>query len=176
MPFAINADWNKNISFPLEISHLLKYVQSDNNLLQEIAIDCLEKIRDIRVHDLAIKLLKEKGLNSLALGLLKNNYVKSDDEIICNLIKNSSKILHHTQMNMRDIFLKYKSKNILPALLRVYQKGECSYCRYEIVKAMEHCGVLSNEILNECLYDFYDDTRVFAKRIIAKRIRFVEKK
>jgi len=36
------------------------------------------------------------------------------------------------------------------------------------VRAMNHCKVLSNEILEECLYDSYEDTRRFAKRL-AKR-------
>ncbi|MDR1701628.1 MAG: hypothetical protein LBR56_02500 [Sporomusaceae bacterium] len=48
---------------------------------------------------------------------------------------------------------------------RQNQKGDCSYCRYGIVKAMKYCGILPDNILEECLYDSYDATRKMAKRL-----------
>jgi hypothetical protein len=72
-------------------------------------------------------------------------------------------------MAVAGIYNRHRSANALPALLRVYKKGDCSFCRSKIVKAMNHCGVLPDEILKECLHDSYDETRQFAKRLIAKR-------
>jgi hypothetical protein len=147
---------------------LIEYAQYENELLAEVAISRLKKFKDRRLHDLAIQLLKTKGLKSFALALLVENYKKTDDILITELIKKSSSIPHHVQQNIYDIYRRHRSANSLPILLRVYQKGDCSFCRCDIVKVMRHCGVLINEILNECLFDSYDDTRRFAKRIIAR--------
>ena len=151
--------------FPLEITPLIEYAQSDNMLLTEVAIDRLKEFKDERLHDLAIQLLKDKGLKSFALGLLKENYRKSDDEIILAAMKKITKVPHHVQQDIRDIYTHHRSASALPILLRSYQKGDCSFCRYGIVEAMHHCGVLLDDIIEECLYDSYDDTRKKAKKL-----------
>ena len=155
--------------FPLEITSLLQYVQSDNEFLIEAAVHILEEVKDERIHNIAMLLLKAKGIESLALALLKKNYEKFDDGIICAAIKKTTKIQQHIQSDINDIYLNHRSANVLPALLKVYQKGECSHCRYNTIKAMKHCGVLPDEILEECLYDSYEDTRKYAKRLLSRR-------
>jgi len=155
--------------FPKGIDPLIEYVQSDNELLSEIAVSCLEYFKDKRIHDFAIHLLQTKGINSLALGLLKENYKKSDDNIIYAALKKSTIVPHHVQMDVREIYLKNSSPKAFSTLLRVYENGDCAFCRYYIIKAMYHCKVLTDKLLQECRYDFYDDTREFAKQIIAKR-------
>ena len=68
-----------------------------------------------------------------------------------------------------NIYTHHRSVNAFSALLRVYQKGDCTHCRYGIVRAMNHCKVLMNEIVEECLCDSYEDTRKLAKRIKGQR-------
>ncbi|MDR0917138.1 MAG: hypothetical protein LBN02_08155 [Oscillospiraceae bacterium] len=155
--------------FPLDIAPLLQYARSDNELLSETSINLLESFSDARIHDLAVELLGTKGLSSQALGLLKENYRKSDDALINALIAKAAIIPHHVQMDICDIYRHHRSKDAFPALLRVYQRGECAFCRHGAVEAMHHCGVLPDEILNECLYDSYDDTRKYAKRRLARK-------
>jgi len=157
-------------SFPLEITPLLEYAQSDNEHLSGVAINILEKYKDKRIHDLAIKLLEAKGLDSPALDLLKQNYRKSDDGVIQALIMKSSDISHEVQRGIRGIYSRHRSTDAFRILHKVYLKGECSYCRYGIVQAMRHCGVLSGKILNECVYDSYEDTRRLAKRLISRPV------
>jgi len=156
-------------TFPLDITSLLQYAKSDNELLAETSIDRLKEFKDNRIYDLAVQLLKTKGLKSFALALFINNYKKSDEEIICMAIKKSTNIPHHVQQDMSSIYRHHRSASVFQALFSVYQKGNCAFCRCKIVKAMEHCGVLPDEILKECLYDSYDDTRKYAKRLIKKR-------
>lgn len=156
--------------FPLEILPLFEYAWSENKLLREIAINCLERFKDKRIHDLALQLLHERGLDSFALSLFFKNYRKSDDEIIGKLVLKSS-VPHHVQQDIEKLYRHHRSSDALPVLLHVYKKGDCSFCREYVVRAMQHCGVLSDEILNECLYDSYDDTRKYADRIIKNRRR-----
>lgn len=154
--------------FPLEITPLLEYVESNNTMLAETAVESLEDFKDKRIHDLAERMIKDK--KSIAIGLLRNSYKKSDDEIVNNLIK-SVGISHRVQLDIVWIY-KYKRRcaaRVLPALLRVYRNGECVYCRNGVVEIMHSCGILSDEILNECLYDSYDETRVFANRLIERK-------
>jgi len=158
--------WDR--SFPLDISLLMDYAQSENELLASSAIDCLKRIRNRKLHDLAFQLLKRKGLSSFALALLKKNYNKADDTLIAELIGKLTVIPHHVQMDIGNIYTCHRSADALPILLRVYQKGDCAFCRHYIVKAMHHCGVLPDTILEECLYDSYDETRDFVKRLIKR--------
>ena len=157
--------------YPLEITPLIEYAQSDSVLLAESAIRCLEKFKDRRLHDLAMHLLKTKGLKSFALALLIKNYKKSDDAIITGIIKKSTNIPHHVQQNIRDIYDSHRSTHALPLLLCVYRKGECSFCRKGIVEAMNHCGVLTDEILEECQFDSDAKIRQYAKKHLARRQR-----
>jgi hypothetical protein len=156
--------------FPADITPLLQYVQSDNEHLAEAAVDTLKQTKDKRIHDIAIEQLKEKGMNSFVLGLLIKNYKKTDDQTILKALKRSASIPHHVQIDINDIYTRHRSENALPILLRVYQKGECTLCRCNTVKAMKHCGVLPERILEECLYDSYDETRKMAQRIKNRRM------
>ena len=158
--------WRK--PFPLDITPLIEYSKSDNALLSEIALEVLKYVKDKRIHDLAVQLLAEKGLDSFALGLLMKNYRKADDDIIRKLIVKTSNVLQHVQSDIADIYTHHRSETAFPILLHVYQRGECSHCRGNIVRAMSHCKVLSNEILEECVYDSFEDTRRYAKRLIAR--------
>lgn len=160
----------RHLPFPLDITPLLPYVQSDNEPLKEAAVGILEEIKDKRIRDIAVKQLKEKGINSLAFGLLKKNYIKSDDETIFTAIKKSANIPQYVQSDINDIYTRYRSADAFPALLHVYQNGECSHCRYNTVRAMKHCGVLPDKIIEECLYDSYGETRKTAAKMKNQKI------
>lgn len=154
------------VSFPLDIAPLIEYAWSDNTLLAETAIDCLKAFKDRRIHKLALQLLEQKGLSSSALALLVKNYRKADDTLIAGLIVKLLRIPHDIQQNVGEIYCRHRSASALPILLHAYQKGDCAFCRYYIVKAMRHCGVLPHGILQECLYDSYDETRNFARKLM----------
>jgi len=153
--------------FPLDIAPLIEYANSNSELLSEIAIDKLGYTKDKRIHDLAIHLLEEKGLDSHALGLLKKNYRKTDDDIIRKLIVKVSSVPQYVQGDIADIYKHHRSANALPILLHVYQNGYCTHCRHGIVQAMNHCKVLSDGIIEECLHDSYEDTRKKSNMTVA---------
>ncbi|MCL2671500.1 MAG: hypothetical protein FWF10_05645 [Clostridiales bacterium] len=157
--------------FPIDIMPLLAYAQSEHELLAGAAMDTLREHKDKRLHELAMQLLENKGLESGALSLLYRNYRKSDDAVILRAMEKTKTISHDVQMDLRDIYTHHRSTAALPILLRAYQKGDCSFCRCGIVQAMQHCGVLTDDMLEECLYDSYDDTRKFARRVKRRRER-----
>lgn len=165
--FSVKALWSK--PFPLGADPLLEYAKSSNEVLFENAVGLLEEFKDKRIHDLAVDLLLSRGIESLALGLLIKNYMSSDDVVIAKAIKKAANIPQYVQNDIVDIYCRHRSENALPTLLHVYQRGECTHCRYHILKAMYHCKVLPDKILEECVYDSFKDTRVYAKRLIKKK-------
>jgi len=93
--------WSK--PFPLGAAPLLEYARSSNRILYENALGFLEEFKDKRIHDLAVQLLTTHRLKSLALGLLKKYYRKSDDPIIAKAINKASSIPQHIQRDIADI-------------------------------------------------------------------------
>ncbi|MCL2045432.1 MAG: hypothetical protein FWG88_03500 [Oscillospiraceae bacterium] len=155
----------------ITIDELIEYACSDSTTIVESVIEVLAHLKDRKIHDLAIELLMERGIESGALRLLVENYRKDDDALIQSLIIKLGSVSHHIQMDIASIYQHHRSANAFPILFKVYQKGDCSFCRERIVRAMNHCGVLSDELLNECLFDSYDRTRKYAKRVISARNR-----
>jgi len=157
----------KRVDFPADIDVLIKYVESDCEQLQISAIDALKRLKDPRIHDLAIKFITAGNIHA-GLPLLKKNWRKQDESIIRKHILSSKKVPHNLQMEILDIYSNNRSKSCGDILEHIYRNGECAFCRYGIVEAMWKNSVLSEKILNECLYDSYDETRKIANRIKRK--------
>ena len=64
-----------------------------------------------------------------------------------------------------DIVNKENTVFPIEAYMYVYT-GLCACCRHSVVKAMHKRGLLTDELLQECLYDCYDETRELAEKLI----------
>jgi len=164
----LRAFWRQ--PFPLGPGPLLPYLESDDERLRDAAIGVLGVSQDAAVHAAAVRLLQVKGLDSGGLALLEANYRRSDDTVIADAAHRYRRSLpHHIVMDLRDIYGNHRSARALPVLLRAYREGDCGYCRWWVVQAMQHCGVLPDDIVDECQFDSYDGTRRLASRLIARR-------
>jgi hypothetical protein len=143
---------------------LINYAESDCKRLQDIAIDALARFKDSRVHNLSVKLITSGNLDA-GFPLLINNWSRKDETLIRGYVLSSKKVSHAIQQNMRGIYTKHHSKTCGDILEHVYRHGECTFCRSGIVEAMWKSRVLQMDILKECFYDSYDETRKMAKRI-----------
>lgn len=158
----------RKVDYPLNKEYLMHLAHSNNLELHEAAIEALARFTDEQIHDLAIVLL-EAGDSESGLTLLKGNWEKSDDPLIQKAVTKSQRVPHYMQMDLRDIYSKHRSSTCGEILMHAYRNGECSFCRSEIVTAMGKNGVFKDEILLECQYDSYDDTRKYASRLIKRR-------
>jgi len=158
----------KYVDFPLGIEDLFLSALSGCDGLQNAAIGALERFKDSRVHDLAIRLM-ENGHTESALALLKKNWCRQDETIIRNAVLKSKRVSHAMQMELRDIYSNHRSKRCGDILTFVYENGECAFCRMGIIEAMLKNHVISDKLLRECVFDSYDDTRELAKRAIKRR-------
>ena len=137
---------------------------SDCARLQNTAFYALKRFKDRRVHDMAVKLIVAGNLDA-GLPLLINNWLKQDETLIRERILTSKKISHSLQQGLRVFYSQHRSKSCAGILEHAYRNGECTYCRWGIVKAMWKSRVLKTSIVNECHYDSYDETRKMAGRI-----------
>ncbi len=104
-----------------------------------------------------------------ALSLLCCCY-KSEDETVLLEVVQSIKVSyedgewHGAFMDVESL-LDNRSIKINPSIfIYIYRQTLCSYCRHTIIKSMSKRKILSQEILEECLHDSYEDTRKFAIR------------
>ena len=153
--------------FPLGPEPLLPYLHTKNERLRDSAVGTLEVCHDEQVHEAAVRLLETQGLDSGGLALLEANYRRSDDAVIAVAMRHYRNNLPHFIVGVLGlIYTRHRSANAAPVLLRSYREGECAFCRFGIVQAMQRSGTLPPDILNECQYDSYEDTRKLARRLI----------
>ncbi|NLD51050.1 MAG: hypothetical protein GX660_28240 [Clostridiaceae bacterium] len=161
-----------NAVYPLRIDFLLNLSYSNNKELAGAAATALENIKDNRIHDLALDLIKDKELSVYALGLLKLNF-ENDFDIVLDLLKSEYERLkieesefdfHSLTMGVREIFEYNKSIDSIDILLFLYHNTTCSYCRTIIVEIMCNTGVLPDNIAEECQYDCVLEIREMATK------------
>lgn len=71
---------------------------------------------------------------------------------------------HGIGMDIIDAF--EDGADLLFELLDAVYHSRCGCCRYDAVKLMAVRGRLTDELIKECVYDSYEDTREFAKSLI----------
>jgi hypothetical protein len=157
--------------FPLDCEILITYASSDNDKLRNAALVALSNIKDDRVHDFAVKLLNENKDISDGIRILAKNYRKADRELLVSKVKSISinydeeNNWHNVFFSICDIFNEIKGKAAPEELLLyMYENTLCSFCRYYIVVEMSRRKILTEELLEKCLYDSYDDIREYASK------------
>lgn len=161
---------------PLNEKYLFDLLDSQNEALRENAYYALEHVVSDNVHNFAVqKLLKAEDI-PYAIGLLCKNYRPEDEALIFASIKKLPVSLsgewHGAYRIVQDLFDARKIKPKTGILLYMYRKTLCSYCRHHIVSILHRKGMLTDALLEECLYDSYDETQKLAQRIFKRRTAY----
>ena len=146
------------VDFPLDIGLLFPYVNSSNNLLHEAVIGTLSRFKDKQVRTTAIQLLTD-GHIDYALKLLESNFETEDEILIRKHIKKTKRITYGMVCSITRIFSEHKSKTCGDILIHFYYNIECTHCRSTVVNVMIENGVIPKNVLEECQYDSYEETR-----------------
>lgn len=161
--------------FPLDCSIIIKYTLSENENLSSVAFRVLKNLKCDKVHDFAVELLSKNKNTADAISVLAKNYRKSDKELFISSIKNipidkdDNSGWHGVFFGIRDMFALDRCKDAPRELLKyMYDHTLCSSCRYYTVTEMARRRVLTEDQIQECLNDSYDDTRIYAKRRMKK--------
>ena len=161
-------------TYPDNPAPILKDAESENEELRRAALDALEEIRHPLVREYALNNL-EKDLQHV-LPIFIKNYIPADASVLVEKVKSIPVDFDNATgwhrifsalLNMVDDGLKVPAE----LLYYIYENNYCSNCRWSTLRQMRRRRLLTDEILNECLYDHNDDIR----RLAAKKGKTVNK-
>ena len=153
----------------LEFDVIKRDALSENTELSEIAFEVMGKIKSKKALAFALECADNGIKPEMWLSMLIKNYEPKYEGLLINNVKKvrvnfTGGKWHSIFSDIRRMFLDEEIKFPPEELLMyMYEKGYCSLCRFGVVKEMDRRGMLTRDILYECLYDSYDDTREFAE-------------
>ena len=151
------------VDFPLDIELLFPYLRSADAHLCEVSAKTLSRFKDERIHALALQLF-DSGQIENALALLKSNFEIEDEALIRKHVLRSKRVTYNMTVSIINIYEKNKSNTCGDILLHFYKNVECTHCRSNIVEMMINNGVNPHNVLEECQYDSYKETRELVKK------------
>ncbi|MGN1417045.1 MAG: hypothetical protein ACI4XF_09385 [Oscillospiraceae bacterium] len=155
----------KEDPFPLDPEILIEYAESDNERLKNAALDALCVIRADSVHEYSLSLLK-KEYSEKAVEMLIKNYKDSDFGLFMDILNSLDVSYEDTDWHGIIRFILHEAENDrIPdeALMYIYNNSLCSFCRGSAVDEMRRRDILTDQIINECLYDCNSDIRETAE-------------
>lgn len=160
--------------FPLSPEPLLKDARSEDPDLQNTALLALEHVRHEKVRQFVLELAEEDRIPE-AVSILAYNYRPEDKETFVRLVKSIEITYedgrwHGAFSSVLDLLrskgLRNSPKELLPYM---YEHTLCSFCREYIVREMGRRHMLTEEILEECLWDSNDGIRHYAGQCLDRR-------
>lgn len=176
-------------AYLLDIDILLADSRSNYKMLQEYAFQALSCIRHKKVREYAFELLGdvEDPVNILKKAaeleyfesvfvMLIYNYQKEDTVWFAEAVK-AIPVSHRETVNWHSIYMElrhmFEDKNVASPpkeiLYHMYEHSRCACCREFIVRELSGRRMLTEELLQECLYDSNSDIREFAEKKWKKR-------
>jgi len=128
------------------------------------ALNALEWVRDWRVRELALSLIKSNNNVGRAVALLAANFVEDDWLLIEELSKSHSKLddYHNLGWSVLDVFEAYPTTAAITTLMNLYEFNPCSACRGKFVKCLASLNAVPQWMLEECKHDCNLDLREWA--------------
>jgi len=163
-----------NHQLPLDEKYVFELTRSDNESIRDVAFEMMKHLSSDKIHNYAVSLLLEKKEIANAMSLLCSCYKPNDEKLLAEAIKSLTVSYdegswHSAFMDIQDLLDK-RSCKIDPGLfLNIYRQTLCSSCRFYLVESMFKRKILPLEILEECMYDSYEETRKFAARKLGRR-------
>lgn len=161
--------------YPDDPQPILEDTQSHCEELQTAAWRALDPIRHPAVRAFALQNARNGIRTSENFALLTTNYLPQDGDLLEDLLREMIAqrdwdAVHTAGMDIFRAFYKDSGiphpKHLLPIL---YTYTPCSYCRESALEYLAKHRILTNEILEECLFDSNEDIRIFAKKRLKKR-------
>lgn len=154
----------------LPLDCVLQDASSDDERLRFSALGVLEGVKNPRVHDFALEMLKKRGVSPELLSVLAGNYRPDDDDFFIGAMKKIGSMRHRVHLILARI-TEDKNGNRLSRrmLMHLYDAIECTCCRKRVVRELGRRGWLTDDMLAECLHDASGDIRDYAKRLLSRR-------
>lgn len=180
---------NSRCAYVLDADTVIIDSKSENEELKQYAFRALSYMKNEKIHEYALELLRDwnqyQNIRDLyhnvayfedIIGMLANNYQKQDYTCLVSIVKQMP-VTYYGEMNwhsvycsVRDIFKEKGVRNPPKELLfYMYEYSLCSCCREFILWEMSRRRMLTENILRECLYDSNDDIRKFARKKLKQK-------
>lgn len=150
--------------FPLDPVRLLPLMDM-NDSVPGAVLRALRRIKHPVVRELALSLLDHGEYSGDAVQMLALNYQAGDWTLIETLTEaeTTANGFHHIGWAAFEVFEKYPDSSAINALLNIYEKGPCSFCRFRALRFLASLAALTDDIRRECLYDSNQDIRELAR-------------
>lgn len=160
--------------YPGDPKPILEDTRSGDEKLRRTAWQALENLRHTAVRDFAHNNAAKGDRTFENFALLVTNYIPEDAILLESLLREliSQKDWDDVHAAGRDVYRAFRKdsgiphpKHLLPIL---YEYNPCSFCRESALVYMSKHRMLTQEILEECLYDSNDDIRRMAEKRLNK--------
>ena len=154
----------------LPLDCVLRDAASDDDSLRVSALGVLRSVKDPRVHDFALEMLKKRGVSHELLSVLAGNYRPDDDDFLIGAMKKIGSMRHRVHSILARIPEEKNGDRLSRRMLmHLYDTIECTCCRERVVRELGRRRLLTDDMLAECLHDASDNIRDYAKRLLSRR-------
>ena len=154
----------------LPLDCVLHDALSDDERLRFSALGVLEGVKNPRVHDFALEMLKKRGVSHELLSVLAGNYRPDDDDFLIGAMKKIGSMRHRVHSILARIPEEKNGDRLSRRMLmHLYDTIECICCRERVVRELGRRRLLTDDMLAECLHDASDNIRDYAKRLMSRR-------
>ena len=149
---------------------LFRWARSRRRRLRSVAIHTLASVQAAEVREFALGAIQDKRLSWRwnALRLLEWNFVRGDGRWLEPLLRSvrDRNTIHEITVDLRDIAKGKRYRDLISCFIWGYEQTSCSFCRRCLVETLIERGCAPRWLLEECLSDFNDDTREFARKAL----------
>jgi hypothetical protein len=149
-----------------------EWADSDDEELRAAILSAFGNSRDDRVHEFARQRVRDGKIlgwgNSFVLDIFEKNFANDDARIISDSIlasKPTEDDIHRFGLSITSIAEENKTSELKDMLMWVYENTPCSNCRESAVKRLNEIGALSQEMIDECMWDGSEEIREFARSL-----------
>ncbi|MDX2105014.1 MAG: hypothetical protein SFY67_01300 [Candidatus Melainabacteria bacterium] len=161
---------------PVVDDFILDLVSSKNESfkIRNSAFDALARKKSNKIRTFAINLINSDRSSICygAIGLFNKNYRKPDSEFLFAklFVPENESHLHNIGFDLIALFDQVKDLNLTDCAIWVYENTPCTFCRSSIVRKLIEWKNIPTEIIEEGLYDSFDETRDICKKFRRRKL------
>lgn len=154
-------------SFPLDYGRLIELTEHEDYTLSKRAFTVLGNIDDVKIRQLALKIMGSDKPKGDAIGLLVKNFQQGDHALVEAFLPKlfDADEQHVAGYDAQDFYAAHpNSDSEARAMLTLYEHGPCTSCREKFVKRLMELNALPDWVSEECRYDANLDIRALVMR------------
>lgn len=155
--------------FPFDPKKIIEQVNSPSLHMTYAAMNALALLKQDDVRALFERQNNNPEWAFLSVMLATHNYRDGDHYLIEQIVDQENELdqLHDLCSEITDVYKENHIPEALNPLVLAYEKNPCSYCRSHIVELLADLGLVPDWMIEECIYDADEKTRLLAMELQA---------